>query len=84
MTTPLTLQQIAEIKRQTKSQGTGKGVVARLIATLEARDAALHLYELALKEAEAILGGEYATHYGPMFDMAEAARAAVAASQEGE
>jgi Zn finger protein HypA/HybF involved in hydrogenase expression len=36
MTPTLNNEQVAEIKRQTKTQGTGEGVVARLISTLEA------------------------------------------------
>ena len=35
---------------------------------------ALTLYEDALTEAEAIFGGEYGDHYGPMCEMAFAAR----------
>jgi hypothetical protein len=34
----------------------------------------LQLYEAAIKEAEAILGGEYAMQYGPFFELVEAAR----------
>lgn len=37
-------------------------------------EAALEVYEDALTEAEAIFGGEYADHYGPMCEMAFAAR----------
>jgi hypothetical protein len=40
---------------------------------------ALTKYDEAIKEAEAILGGEYAMHYGPFFEMVEAARAALKA-----
>jgi hypothetical protein len=35
----------------------------------------LALYEQAIKEAEAILGGEYAMHHGPFFDLVQQARA---------
>ena len=34
----------------------------------------VELYEAASIEAEAILGGEYAMHYGPLFDMLSEAR----------
>ena len=33
-------------------------------------------YEAAIKEAESILGSEYAMSYGPFFDLVEAARSA--------
>lgn len=39
---------------------------------------ALGVYENALSEAEAIFGGEYADQYGPMFELALKARAALA------
>ncbi|MEJ0092029.1 MAG: hypothetical protein WDN46_00870 [Methylocella sp.] len=42
---------------------------------------ALETYEDALSEAEAIFGGEYADHYGPMFELAMKARDARAALQ---
>ena len=35
------------------------------------------LFDEALLEAESILGGEYALHYGPLFDKASTARAAL-------
>jgi hypothetical protein len=34
----------------------------------------LEAYEAAIDEAEAIFGGEYGDHYGPMFDLAMKAR----------
>ncbi|MEJ0093762.1 MAG: hypothetical protein WDN46_10060 [Methylocella sp.] len=56
--------------------------------TIAAKDAelalmreALETYEDALSEAEAIFGGEYADHYGPMFELAMKARDARAALQ---
>jgi hypothetical protein len=38
-------------------------------------------FDKALAEAEAILGGEYAMHNGPLFDMAAAARTFLAAAK---
>jgi len=38
---------------------------------------ALDLYEAAIKEAEAIMGGEYGEHYGPMFDLVQKARSSL-------
>ncbi|MEJ0093290.1 MAG: hypothetical protein WDN46_07610 [Methylocella sp.] len=62
--------------------------VTRLRETIAAKDAelalmreALETYEDALSEAEAIFGGEYADHYGPMFELAMKARDARAALQ---
>jgi hypothetical protein len=55
--------------------------IAELEAELQSRDAtiatlreALESYELAIDEAEAIFGGEYNNHYGPMFELAIEAR----------
>jgi hypothetical protein len=45
-------------------------------AEVERLRAALALYDDALTEAEAIFGGEYGDHYGPMCEMAFSARAA--------
>lgn len=39
---------------------------------------ALSLYDSAISEAEAILGGEYDMHFGPFFDMVQKAREALA------
>ena len=44
---------------------------------------ALEVYEDALAEAEAIFGGEYADHYGPLFDLAMKARDARRAAAGG-
>jgi len=45
-----------------------------LKAERDALRAALDLYEDALTEAEAIFGGEYGDHFGPMCEMAFSAR----------
>lgn len=60
----------------------------RLTAEVSALRKALEEYETALDEAEAIFGGEYADHYGPMFELAmkarDARRAALAPASGGE
>ena len=45
-----------------------------LLARIKELEEVLDLYETALNEAEAIFGGEYADHYGPMFELAMNAR----------
>lgn len=50
--------------------------VARLRQRVEEQEVALGLFDEALTEAEAILGGEYAMHHGVLFDKADAARRA--------
>jgi hypothetical protein len=44
-------------------------------------DARVDLYEQAIKEAEAILGGEYDMHYGKFFDLVEKARSTLTKSE---
>lgn len=65
----MTADQIADMEATIIEQG-------ERIAALEK---ALDTYEDALTEAEAIFGGEYDNHYGPMCRMAFAARDARAA-----
>ena len=57
--------------QQWDEEGTRANEVQIEVERLEQR---LKLYEDALSEAEAIFGGEYADHYGPMFDLAMKAR----------
>jgi hypothetical protein len=49
-----------------------------LRAELDEMREALETYEYAIREAEAILGGEYAMEYGPFFEMVKSARAVLA------
>lgn len=45
---------------------------------------ALEKYELAIKEAEAILGGEYADFYAPFYQMVQDAKSAQEALKNGQ
>lgn len=58
------------VPTQSPSEIRAEYEIARL------RDA-LTLFDAAISEAEAILGGEYSLHYGPFFDNVCAARAAL-------
>jgi hypothetical protein len=61
----------------------GSGPAARRMLSFHRRelDARVDLYEQAIKEAEAILGGEYDMHYGKFFDLVEKARSTLTKSE---
>ena len=51
--------------------------ITSLRSELARKEEALKLFDDAIEEAEAILGGEYSLHYGPFFEFVDAARAAL-------
>jgi FtsZ-binding cell division protein ZapB len=81
--------QLEQLKAENKELGTVNVNFANQVIQLlteqtqlrAERDAmreALETYEYAIREAEAILGGEYAMEYGPFFEMVKSARAILA------
>jgi hypothetical protein len=55
-----------------------KTEIADLRSARDEMRVALETYEYAIREAEAILGGEYAMEYEPFFEMVKSARAVLA------
>ena len=56
---------------------------AKNVIRIEVLERALEKYEAAIKEAEAILGGEYAMQYGPFFDLVQDAQSALNGGKNG-
>lgn len=89
----MTTERTAEEVAHNDISALGKAYADALVraeaaeSRLAAMQAALEAYEAAIDEAEAIFGGEYADHYGPMFEKAlkaRDARRAALSQKDGE